>query len=126
MSSALWRAGCKTPRALWLLQVAESKNRRHKGGLGSWSPQLQEEVKRQGGEPCRTWVCAWELWGWAGGEAKRWLRKRYPHPDPWDLRMLHYVAKQGHYSCDYIRLLRWGEYPELSRWILNAITSALF
>lgn len=25
MSSALWRAGCKTPRALWLLQVAESK-----------------------------------------------------------------------------------------------------
>ena len=25
MSSALWRAGRKTPRALWLLQVAESK-----------------------------------------------------------------------------------------------------
>ena len=40
--------------------------------------------------------------------------------------MLHYVAKQGHYSSDFIRLLRWGEYPELTRCILNAITSALF
>ena len=35
MSSALWRAGCETPRIPWLLQIGRKyKDNEHKGSAG--------------------------------------------------------------------------------------------
>lgn len=86
MSSARWRAGHKTPRALWLLQVAESK--KTEGTRVVWEAGLlsfRRKLKGKVVNPVEPGGGVWELWGWAGGQAEGWLRKRYPHPDPWDL-----------------------------------------
>ena len=57
MSSALWRAGCKTPRALWLLQVAESKKTEDKtavweAGLLSFRRKSEGRVVNPAGPGC--------------------------------------------------------------------------
>lgn len=51
--------------------------------------------------------------------------QRYPHPNPWNLRMLPLGSKRDFANMVELRILRWGDYPGLCGWVLNEIISVL-